>query len=157
MSHLVCPLCGKNAPLSTLDPVGLDLDIRVVSFKGLGRGRGFEKAEEHSILGDEEYSPALANRSLQLCRMFIEAGVLERDVVEKMLDISSIKNTDRNMPHMMEIPNLQMLSDIKYPTSVEIFYLKQINELRNQLKVSDYEIISLQNKIREKYEEDNIK
>ena len=63
MSHLVCPLCGKNAPLSTLNPEAIDLDVKVVSFKGLGYGKGFAKSEEHSILGDDLYSPMLARRT----------------------------------------------------------------------------------------------
>ena len=76
MSHLLCPLCGKYAPLSTLDPDRLDLDLRVVSFVGLGRGRGFSKTDEHSILGDGEHSPRIARRVAELCRMFLEAGEL---------------------------------------------------------------------------------
>jgi len=91
MSHLVCPLCGKNAPLSTLDPESLDIDLRVVSFRGLGRGKGFAKNEEHSILGDDEYSPVIARRCLQLCYMFLKAGALGKNEVQNVLDIGPVK------------------------------------------------------------------
>ncbi len=94
MSHLVCPLCGKNAPLSTLNPEAIDLDIKVVSFKGLGYRRGFAKSEEHSILGDDEYSPMLAKKNLQLCNMFISAGVLKRSDVENALNIDSKRDNN---------------------------------------------------------------
>jgi len=77
MSHIRCPLCGKNAPISSFDPSSLDLDLRLVSFRGLGRGKGFEVSEEHSVLGDEEYSPLIAERVLDLCKMFVDAGVID--------------------------------------------------------------------------------
>ncbi|EMR73389.1 hypothetical protein MCGE09_00560, partial [Thaumarchaeota archaeon SCGC AB-539-E09] len=32
MSHLRCPLCGLNRPLSNYDPSEYDLDIRLVKF-----------------------------------------------------------------------------------------------------------------------------
>ena len=54
MSHLACTLCGLNSPLSKFDPSKLDLDIQLKSFKGLGKGKGFESltpAREH-YLGD---------------------------------------------------------------------------------------------------------
>jgi len=77
MSHIRCPLCGKNAPISSFDPSSLDLDLKLVSFRGLGRGKGFEVSEEHSVLGDEEYSPLIAERVLDLCKMFVDAGVID--------------------------------------------------------------------------------
>jgi hypothetical protein len=57
MSHLVCPLCGKYSALSTWDPEAFNLDVNVVSFKGLGRGNGFAKLDPYSVLGDDEVTP----------------------------------------------------------------------------------------------------
>lgn len=113
MSHLQCPLCGKMAPLSTLDPESLELGLKAVSFKGLGRGKGFAKSEEHSILGDGEYSPALANRSLKLCRMFLEVGTLKRDDVEKELNLSA---------RVMLVPTSNQSGSVA-------FYMNKISEL----------------------------
>ena len=78
MSHIQCPLCGLNSPLSKFDPSALDLDLRLVQFRGLGRGRGFEVSNEFSVLGDEEYSPMVAERVLSLCGMFLDNGVMSR-------------------------------------------------------------------------------
>jgi hypothetical protein len=87
MSHLVCPLCGKNAPLSTLNPSVLDLDIKVVRFQGLGRGKGFKVSEEWSILGDDQVTPLIAERIVELCGMLVNNGVLNRDVIAAGLGI----------------------------------------------------------------------
>lgn len=89
MSHLICPLCGLNVPLSKFNPDNIELDLLVVGFKGLGRGKGFEKKDEHSILGDDEYSPIVAGRILELCRMFIERDVLNREEVSEKLGLKS--------------------------------------------------------------------
>jgi uncharacterized FlaG/YvyC family protein len=77
MSHLVCPLCGKNAPLSKFDPEYLDLDISLVSFRGLGRGRGFEVADRVSVLGDDDITPKVLNRVVEICKMFISEGIID--------------------------------------------------------------------------------
>ncbi|MGD0803673.1 MAG: hypothetical protein ABSA11_06330 [Candidatus Bathyarchaeia archaeon] len=76
MSHLVCPLCGKYAALSTLNPDAIDLDLKVISFRSLGRPKGFAKGESYSILGDTEITPIIANRVAQLYNMFINSGNL---------------------------------------------------------------------------------
>lgn len=74
MSHLACPLCGLNAPLSILDPSKLDLDLTLKEFKGLGRGKGFESLPPISVLGDDKYTPMIFNRIADLCTMFYTAG-----------------------------------------------------------------------------------
>jgi hypothetical protein len=143
MSHLVCPLCGKNAPLSTLNPDNLDLDLKVVSFRGLGRGKGFAKAEEHSVLGDDEISPIIARRTLQLCRMFIKEGLLKSvDVIETL---STEKAKDGKSEAVITIPQLELM----HPTATESFYINQINELNRIIINRDYTINSLNRKINE--------
>src|SRR5665647_1551332 len=72
MSHIICPLCGKNAPLSTFDPGSLPLDLMTISFMGLGRGRGFAVKEKVSIMGDETYTPIVAARIRELFNLFVE-------------------------------------------------------------------------------------
>ena len=62
MSHLLCPLCGKYSALSTLISNELEPDLKVVSFKGLGRKKGFVRSEVYSILGDDEYTPIIVDR-----------------------------------------------------------------------------------------------
>ena len=75
MSHIVCPMCGLSVPLSKFwetiyEPID---DIEAVSFRGLGRGMGFEKSEAYSVLDDEEIRKAVATR----CYAIIE--LLEED------------------------------------------------------------------------------
>ena len=94
---------GKNAPLSTLNPENIELDIKLVNFRGLGRGKGFVKSEEYSILGDGEITPIILNRVVKLYYMFINNGLLidfhdskinelERQCNSKDYEISSLKN-----------------------------------------------------------------
>jgi hypothetical protein len=111
MSHLVCPLCGKNAPLSTLNPENLPFDLKLVSFKGLGREMGFAKSEEVSIMGDEEFTPIIADRIDLLYKFFVERRAikvpligfndeliikqieaLKRQLLTKDLEINSLSN-----------------------------------------------------------------
>jgi len=58
-----------------------------VSFRGLGRGKGFEVSEEHSVLGDEEYSPLIAERVLDLCKMFVDEGVIDLEYALRRLGL----------------------------------------------------------------------
>jgi len=102
MSHLVCPLCGKNAPLSTLNPSSYELDLRVVSFIGLGRGKGFSKSGEYSILNDGEYSPMIAERVLDLCSMFLQSGELNKEVIIEKLGLSLTNEEDRASQELIE-------------------------------------------------------
>lgn len=143
MSHLVCPLCGKNAPLSTLNPDNLDLDLKVVSFRGLGRGKGFAKAEEHSVLGDEEISPMIARRTLQLSHMFIDAGVLKRADVIEALSTEKLKDSKSEADVTAPQPELN------HPTAAELYYISQINVLRRALSGRNHDINQLSNKINE--------
>jgi len=64
MSHITCPLCGLNVPLSTFwdNIYNAPEDIEAVSFVGLGRGRRFMKTEAFSVLDEEEFCDAIAWR-----------------------------------------------------------------------------------------------
>jgi len=87
MSHLACPLCGKYAPLSTLNPSILDLDLKLVSFQGLGRGKGFKVSEKWSILGDDNVTPVISERIVNLCKMLVNAGIIKKDRIAGELGI----------------------------------------------------------------------
>lgn len=104
MSHIRCALCGKNAPISTFDPSSLDLDLRVVSFKGLGRARGFAVDEEYSVLGDDVYSPIVADRVLDLCRMYLDHGVIDSEQTIKRLGLDSVIKTPSVLPKIAQPP-----------------------------------------------------
>jgi hypothetical protein len=96
MSHLVCPLCGKYAALSKLNPDLLDLDIKVVSFRGLGRGRGFDIGEPYSILGDDEYTPIIADKIEKLYNMLIDQKILLKTVDDLTINLMNENNGLRN-------------------------------------------------------------
>jgi len=102
MSHLECPLCGKNAPLSSFDPCSLDLDLRLVSFRGLGRGKGFEVSDEYSVLGDDVYSPQVAERALDLCRMFLDNRVIDSEQTMRKLGLDSTIKTFSELPKLTQ-------------------------------------------------------
>jgi len=123
MSHLVCPLCGKNAPLSTLDPDNIELDLKVVSFRGLGRGKGFVKSEEYSVFGDDEITPIIANKVVKLYYMFINNGILtdynytkvnelKTQCNSKDSEISSLKNDIKEKNE--EIKEREIRSHVDY-------------------------------------------
>lgn len=85
MSHLRCPLCGKNAPLQNWSPETYDMDIMVASFMGKGRAMGFEKTEEYSVLGDSEITPRIVERIINLLNLCLQEGIITKDyLIEKL-------------------------------------------------------------------------
>jgi hypothetical protein len=87
MSHIICPLCGKNSPMSTFNPEALDLDLRACNFKGLGQSYGFHKVDEHSVLGDDIYSKPVSRRVLSLTKMFLDNNILDIGEIMQTLGI----------------------------------------------------------------------
>ncbi len=96
VSHLVCPLCGKNAPLSTLDPENLPLDVMAISFTGKGRGRGFAVKGVESILDDEEVTTKVAARVNVFYWFLVTKGLIEAPFAESDVE-----------PYLRRIPELE--------------------------------------------------
>jgi hypothetical protein len=114
MSHIRCPLCGLNAAISRFDPSELDLDLRVTSFKGLGYGRGFAPAEEHSVLGDDEYSPMVAERVCALCKMFLDAGVINSEYTMNKLGLKPKSSIPIEVPTRPQIRTVYIPIESSY-------------------------------------------
>ena len=110
MSHIRCPLCGKNAPISTFDPSSLDFDLTVVSFRGLGRARGFAVSDEHSVLGDDVFSPQVAERVLGLCRMFLDTGIIDSEQTMRKLGLDSAIKIPSELPKFTHPPTTHVRS-----------------------------------------------
>ena len=72
MTHILCPLCGWNRSIKNYDPSNYERDLIFKVMKGKGRGKGFETIDEHSVLGDDVYSPIFARRVLDLLKMFCQ-------------------------------------------------------------------------------------
>lgn len=89
LSHICCPLCGLNHGLSTFDPSSLDLDLKIGKQSGKGRGMGWTPMEKTSILGDDYYSPMVADRVLSLCNMFLGEKVINLETLISRLGLSA--------------------------------------------------------------------
>lgn len=87
MSHLVCPLCGKNAPLNSFHPESLELDISLVNYKGVISERGFEIPQRYSVIGDDYITPKVVSRVIELCNFFISNGVITSDEISNRLGL----------------------------------------------------------------------
>jgi hypothetical protein len=88
MSHLCCPLCGLNHAISSFDPSSLDLDLKIGKQSGAGRGKGWTPMEKTSVLGDDIYSPMVADRVLNLCNMFLGEKVISLETLVSRLGLS---------------------------------------------------------------------
>ena len=88
MSHVNCPLCGRNQALSKFNPKALDDDIYVVFFRGLGRRRGFEKTGETSTMtpGDP-ITNQVKDRCLAIIDFLLESGCANLKEVYEILNI----------------------------------------------------------------------
>jgi hypothetical protein len=92
MSLLVCPLCGKSTSLRTFDPSDFGDDIVVRNVRGLGRGRGFEVTDEHSIIDDEEITRLIVARALRIVAMIRRRGHITPEEILNALDIETIRS-----------------------------------------------------------------
>jgi hypothetical protein len=124
MSRLICPLCGFNRPLSTFTPYEYELDLKIRQVHGLGQGKGFEH-EDYSILGDEHYSPIVADRCLDLIKMFMEVGTLSA---------------------------LDVFLKLQVPVHAYQLYAPEYSKLRRELELEQYRVRSLEQEMEEKKE-----
>jgi hypothetical protein len=139
MSHLLCPLCGSSKPISRYDPKIYDLDLTVVQYSGKGRGRGFEKINEESVLGDDYFSPLTADRVLDLTKMFLDEKTLTKEKVFNKLNITNdeyninlissidFSNVKQKVEHVQNIPSLNF-------SSADI----ELRKIKNQIKKENY-------------------
>jgi hypothetical protein len=67
MSHIECPLCGLFPSKNKFTSKVFANDIYALSFKGLGRARGFAPTEKHSILDDT----GLMNEITRRCHLIL--------------------------------------------------------------------------------------
>ena len=84
MSLLVCPLCGKSNSVDLFDPSDYALDIYVYDVRGLGRGRGFDRGPQRSILGDDEITPIIKDRVLDIVQMLIDNSCLTSEELSEL-------------------------------------------------------------------------
>ena len=80
-------MCGLNVPLTSFDPQSLDLDLKLVSFRGLGRGKGFALSEMYSVLGDDYYSSMAADRVISLSKLFLDEGIISFNQIFERLGL----------------------------------------------------------------------
>ena len=100
MSHIRCPMCGKDSAFSTFDPENLDLDIYVRQVTGLGRGRGFSPGPDESVFGDDHYTPKVMDRCMELLKAGIEKGSVTKREIARQLKIGApIQGMDEVIPY----------------------------------------------------------
>jgi hypothetical protein len=90
MSQLICPLCGKSTSLRRYDPSGFDDDIYVKNLRGLGRGRGFEEVDRHSLLSDRTTMRMIGERILRIIALLASNDVLSEAEILSRLDITTV-------------------------------------------------------------------
>ena len=128
MSHIVCPLCGLNRPIKNFDFTDYPLDLKLRTWHGLGHARGFEY-EDTSVLGDETYSPLIANRTLDITRMFVDVRTLSIKDIFSKLGYPNLINQFKNT-----VNSNRMLTEINQDFSSKAsFYRIEINRLNDEL------------------------
>lgn len=90
MSHIICPVCAMSRALSTFDPSNWDLDLKLRQVHGKGRGQGFDH-EDFSVLGDDIYSPLMADRVVDVLKMFVDNEVIKLSDVLIRLGIKPVE------------------------------------------------------------------
>ncbi len=101
MSHVNCPLCGRNQALSKFNPKALDDDIYVVSFRGLGRGRGFEKTgETNTMTPKDPVTDQVKGRCLAIIDFLLESGCANLEEVYETLNIQNPQELQNHEDHI---------------------------------------------------------
>jgi hypothetical protein len=133
-----------SVPLSKYKPENQLNDICVVTFVGKGRGRGFEKGEEISILGDQKITPVTVKRVCELYKFFQVEGYIPNLHVQRIQNIQnvntiiSLQNTvDTLTDELNEIKN-----EIKEKRLLEekLSYIKSITNSHIEINL-DHELI----------------
>jgi hypothetical protein len=105
MSHIICPLCGFNRPTTGFNPSDYEYDLKLRDITGQGRGQDFIRVD-FSVLGDDVYSPMIANRCLDLIQMFVNADVLKiQDILEKLKVTDSVAFLQKELFNMNDLLN----------------------------------------------------
>lgn len=100
MSHVRCPMCGKDSASTSFNPENLDVDIYVRQAIGLGRGKGFSFGPDETVLGDDHYTPKVMDRCMELLKAGIEKGSVTRREIASHLKIGApIQGTEDVIPY----------------------------------------------------------
>jgi hypothetical protein len=92
-------LCGKDAAISGFDPQKLDRDIYIRQVVRLEAGRGFTYEPDISVLGDDEFTPKIKDRCIDLIRLFREQDILtEEELMEELKIGVPVEGTDTVIP-----------------------------------------------------------
>lgn len=85
MSHVRCPLCGRDCAVSIFDPSKLDRDIYIRQVRRATKG--FAYGPDESVLGDDVFTPMIKCRCLDLIRLFMENDIISSSEVSRELKI----------------------------------------------------------------------
>ena len=138
MTHLVCPMCGLSVPLQKFNPEDVELDINVVSFRGLGRGKGFEKTNVESILGDDYYTPMIGARAKAICNLVNGTSLLNGIVfsdLKRIAQMNSPKEPKQNNSNN-SVSYLRKIRELEKDKEDEMEIKKLLKKLHNVINCS---------------------
>jgi hypothetical protein len=138
MSHVRCPMCGKDSAFSSFNPEDLDPDIYVRQTSGLGYGGGFSYGPDESVLGDDYFTPKVMDRCVELLKLGIEKGsVTSRELAVKLKLGVPFQGTDKVAPYedVLDIYNKQIEALKKEVTSLKY----QVSTARSGVSILEYE------------------
>jgi hypothetical protein len=139
LSHICCPLCGLNHGLSTFDPSSLDLDLKIGKQSGKGRGMGWTPMEKTSILGDDYYSPMVADRVLSLCNMFLGEKVISLETLISRLGLSE---------ETIDVGNFVLKKDYENSLVEAEAFKKFLSRAMDRIRLQEGDLRSLRLRIR---------
>ena len=133
MSHAKCPICGRYVPISTLSGEGPEQDVEVVTFKGKGRGKGFEIVDRTVVDDADEISQEFKKRSMNYMKKHQNSGNL------KMGELSSELNVPALVPFAVNISSTSSSTGAKTGKSVSelddiVFELEEEVRIRKLIK-----------------------
>ncbi len=110
-SHVVCPLCGKSSPIRSF-PAGDGKDILLQTFRGLGRGKGFEVIDRSSGLDDRNLCGAVKPKLLSLLNVFVDHGHVLPAEVTALAGGDVPPTSDQGRPPAMDAELAALVSEV---------------------------------------------
>ncbi len=142
-THVVCPLCGKSSSLKMFPSVG-GTELLLQSFRGRGRGKGFEAVPAGSGLTDKKLAMAVHDRLIEIIRT-LEAHGLPVAVVpaspiseqakvrERVAELERELGHERASSKLLEGEVDDLESELDHERTLRFNTLAQVGRLSQQL------------------------
>jgi len=150
MSHISCMLCGLQRPVSNYDPTNYENELYLISKRSKGYRGGFDD-DFVPILGDDEYTPLIKNRILEIVRAFKEKGIISETELAEL-----IPKTDVTESWLDKAISTMLYNALTGTSNDSESKAKELSELVDKLKTDYSKLDEAYKKLSQKHIESDL-